>query len=171
MAFWWWTLIVLLFWLKRALFHLAKACLWRKHSLRKALWQLKQKPKKLRTITSLTVFHSKCETCFVTLLYPVCSNMCRQNQKKKCLGKQEAWRHILLLHGEMMREQRTCDGCETHHIMWCPQILRWASIQVSTGQKDTWIFATDFNGKWRCWGECFGATVLFLQGMFMDHQI
>lgn len=43
------------------------------------------------------------------------------------LGKQEAWRHILLLHGEMMREQRTCDGCETHHIMWCPQILRWAS--------------------------------------------
>lgn len=75
-----------------------------------------EKPKKLRTIISLTVFLSKCETCFVTFLYPVCSNMCRQNQRKKnSLGKQEAWRHILVLHGEMMREQRTCDGYETHH--------------------------------------------------------
>lgn len=82
MAFWWWILIVLLFWLEWALFHLGKACVWKKHSLRKAVHQIKLKPKKLRTITSLTVFHSKCETCFVTLLYPVCSNMCRQKQKK-----------------------------------------------------------------------------------------
>jgi len=141
----------------------------RKHSLRKALCQWKQKPKKWKAIISLAVFHSKCETCFVTLLYPVFNNMCRQNQKKS-LGKQEAWRRILLLHGEMMREQRTCDGCETHHIMWCPQIVRWVNIQASTRQSNTWIATGDFNGRWRCWGECFSAMVFFLQWVFMDHQ-